>query len=90
MTYALVAALAVIVAVFTMQNTTVVSVRFLVWEQPVPLAGVILLSLGVGIVLVGVPLWVQRWHLRARLRAVERRMAASPAPTAVRPGEPDA
>lgn len=89
MTYVLVAALAVAVAVFAMQNTATVSVRFLVWEiERLPLAAVILFSFGVGIVLVGVPLWLQRWQLRGRLRTLEQRIAAPPTPA--RPGEPDA
>lgn len=89
MTYVLVAALAVAVAVFAMQNTTTVSVHFLFWEiERLPLAAVILFSFGVGVVLVGIPLWLQRWHLRGRLRTLERRIAAPPAPA--RPGEPDA
>ena len=92
MTYVLVAALAVAVAVFAMQNTATVSVHFLFWEiERLPLAAVILFSFGVGVVLVGVPLWLQRWQLRralARLRTLEQRIAAPPAPA--RPGEPDA
>src|SRR5262249_37417034 len=80
-TYVLVAALAIAVAVFAMQNTATVSVHFLVWEiDRLPLAAVILFSLGIGIVLVGVPLWVQRWQLRSQVRALERRMAGPPPP----------
>ena len=89
MTYVLVAILAVVVAVFAMQNTASVSIRFLMWEiGGVPLAAVILFSLGVGIVLVGVPLWVQRWQLRARVRNLERRITTTG--TAPARGEPDA
>jgi uncharacterized integral membrane protein len=88
MMYMVVAALAVAVAVFVMQNTATVSVRFLVWEiERLSLAAVILFSLGVGVVLVGVPLWWQRWQLRGRVRALERQVAAAALPP--EPGAPD-
>jgi uncharacterized integral membrane protein len=75
-TYLLVAMLAVAVAVFTMQNTEPVTVTLLVWRfASIPLASVVLVALGTGIVLVGVPLWLQRWRLRSKLRALESRPA---------------
>jgi uncharacterized integral membrane protein len=68
MGYIVVAVLAVGVAVFAMQNTDHVVVKFLFWEiANVPVAAVVLASLGVGILLVGVPLWFQVWRLRHRL-----------------------
>ena len=72
MLYVIVAILAVAIAVFTMQNTEQVTVSLLVWKIPqVPLALVVLFSVGLGIVLVGVPLWFERWRLRNRLRTIE-------------------
>ncbi len=66
--YLIVAIVAVAVAVFTLQNTQPVTVTLLVWQTAeVPLAAVVLFALGAGIVLAGVPLWVQRWWLRSRL-----------------------
>jgi uncharacterized integral membrane protein len=71
--YIVVAIVAVAVAVFTMQNTTSVTVRFLVWQiDEVPLAAVILGALVTGGVIVGVPLGLARWRLKSRLRALER------------------
>jgi len=76
MLYAIVAimavAVAVAVAVFTLQNTRAVTVTLLVWRiSEVPLAALILLALSAGMVLVGVPLWIQRWRLRRQLRVQE-------------------
>ena len=78
MAYILVAIIAVAVAVFTLQNTERVTVTLLVWRIPeVPLAAVVLFAAGAGIVAVGVPLWLQRWRLRSRLRALESRALES-------------
>ena len=75
--YALVAILASAITVFALQNSVPTSISFLVWRaDAVPLAGVILASVAAGIVLVGVPLWVDRWRLRARARALEARVTA--------------
>ena len=83
MTSFVVAVIAVVVAVFTMQNTDPVTVKFLVWQiERVPLAAVVLFSLGLGIVAVGVPMSVQRWRLRSRLRG----MAPPPPPPGSSPG----
>lgn len=69
MGYLVVAVVAVAVAVFAMQNTTSVNVRFLVWElEQVPLAGVVLASLAAGVVIIGVPMWFRLWRLRGQLR----------------------
>jgi uncharacterized integral membrane protein len=66
-----VAIIAVMVAVFTMQNTEPVTVTLLIWQiERVPLAAVVLFSLGAGIIIVGVPLWFQRWRLQSRLRSM--------------------
>ncbi len=74
MAYLIVTIVAVLMAVFTIQNTEPVTVTLLVWRiTPVPLAAVVLVSLAAGTVLVGVPLWIQRWRLRSRLRSLEAR-----------------
>ncbi len=55
--------------------------RFLVWSlAAIPLVTVILVSVASGIVLVGVPLWFERWRLRARVRSLESRLGAAEAP----------
>jgi uncharacterized integral membrane protein len=70
--YLVVAVIAVAVAVFTLQNTEAVTVTLLVWRvTEVPLAAVVLFAFALGAVLAGVPLWIQRWRLRSRLRAQE-------------------
>lgn len=69
MGYLIVTIVAVAVAVFTMQNTTRVAVRFAIWEAPdVPLAAVVLASLGVGILIAAVPLWFRLLAARSRVR----------------------
>jgi uncharacterized integral membrane protein len=78
MAYVVVAVVAVAVAVFTMQNTASVTVRFLIWQiEEVPLAAVILSALVTGGVIVGVPLGLGRWRLRRQLR--DRRRDLPPA-----------
>lgn len=70
MTYLIVAVVAVVVAIFAMQNTTAVTVKFLVWRlSDVPVSALVLVSLGLGIIVAGVPLWFQLWRARNRLRA---------------------
>lgn len=76
--YVFVAVLASAITVFALQNSAPASIRFLIWGlREVPLAGVILVSVAAGIVLAGVPLWVERWRLRARVRSLETRLAAA-------------
>jgi uncharacterized integral membrane protein len=84
--YVVVALVAAAVAIFALQNGDPTPVRFLVWTiAGLPLAGLILLSLAGGLVIAGVPLLIQRWQLRGRLRAAERRLAELQ-DTAVPPG----
>ncbi len=72
--YLIVAIVAVAVTVFTLQNTAAVTVRLFLWRvADAPLAAVVLFSFAAGIVLAGVPLWVQGWRLRSRLRSLESR-----------------
>ena len=74
--YVVVAIVAAGVAVFALQNGEPTRVRFIAWTvEGFPLAGLILISLASGLVVAGVPLMIQRWRLRARLRAAERRVA---------------
>src|SRR3972149_5125964 len=62
-------------------------IRVLVWQLAgVSLAAVILLSAAAGIVLVGVPLWIDRWRLRTRLRALEAKVVAGAATARAAPG----
>lgn len=74
--YLVVALIASAITVFALQNTETVSVRFLFWALDLPLAGVILGSVAAGVVLVGLPLWIDRWRLTSRARVLERRLAA--------------
>jgi phosphoglycerate-specific signal transduction histidine kinase len=49
-----------------------VAMRFLTWTLPATsIAALVLAALAAGIVVAGVPLWVQRWRLRARVRTLE-------------------
>ncbi len=70
MGYIIVAIVAVAVAVFAMQNTSWVVVKFLIWEiADVPVAAVVLVSFGLGILAVGIPASFKLWRLRRRLRS---------------------
>jgi type II secretory pathway pseudopilin PulG len=47
-------------------------VKFLAWTVPeVSAAAVILIALVSGLLIAAIPLWLQRWRLRVRLRALE-------------------
>ncbi|MBM4440395.1 MAG: DUF1049 domain-containing protein [Candidatus Rokubacteria bacterium] len=73
--YAVVATVAAAIVVFAFQNGTPVAVRFVAWSLPsISVAGVTLVALGAGVLITGVPLWIQRRRLRARLRATEARV----------------
>jgi uncharacterized integral membrane protein len=70
--YVIVAIVAAAVVVFAFQNGTPVSVRFFVWTVPsISVAGLTLVALAAGLVVTGVPLWIQRWRLRHRVRGLE-------------------
>ena len=76
--YIVVATIAASITLFALQNNAPTSVRFLFWRlDAVPLATIMLVSVGLGVVLVGVPLLVERWRLRSRLRALESRLSAA-------------
>jgi uncharacterized integral membrane protein len=73
--YLVVAVLAAAIAVFALQNGTPTDVRFLWWSvHALPVSALILVSLGVGLVVAGVPLLLQRWRLRSRVRSLEARV----------------
>ncbi len=88
--YVFVAVIAVAITLFALQNSGPASVRFLFWSlEGVPLASVILVSVASGVVLVGVPLWVDRWRLRKRARGLEARVAMVEAMLAERERTPE-
>jgi uncharacterized integral membrane protein len=73
--YLVVALIATAVTVFAIQNSAPTAVEFLVWKREgMPVSALILVSFGAGLVLAGVPLAIQRWRLRARVRALETRV----------------
>jgi len=79
--YAVVAILAIVVTTFALQNTEPVNVRFLVWSRDtVPLAGVVLASVAVGLLIAGVPLLITRLRHRSRVRSLEARLAQAEVP----------
>ena len=74
--YLIVAVLAAAVAVFALQNSGPTSVRFLMWTvESVPVAGVALASLAVGLVVAALPLWMRVWRWHSRARSAEARAA---------------
>ena len=84
--YIVVAVIAAAITLFALQNNAPTAIRFLIWQlDAVPLAGIMLVSVALGVVLVGVPLLVERWRLRSRLRALESRLSAA----GTVPGEQD-
>lgn len=82
--YLFIAMLASAVSIFALQNSVATSIRFLVWSVEVPLAGVIFVSAAAGIILVAVPLLIDRWRLRSRARVAETRLARTEALTVER------
>lgn len=74
----LVAALAAaVVAVFALQNGAPTTVRFLTWTvEAVPLAGVVLVALAVGLLIAGGPLALLVWRWRSRARGLQARVAS--------------
>ena len=73
--YLVVALLATAVTIFAIQNSAPTAVEFLLWKREgMPVSALILISLAAGLVLAGVPLAIQKWRLRARLRTLETRV----------------
>jgi uncharacterized integral membrane protein len=80
--YPLVALVAVAIVIFTLQNTQAVTITLLAWRfGEVPLAAVALGAFGMGVLVAGVPLGIQRWRLRSRLRACQSHPAPPADPT---------
>jgi uncharacterized integral membrane protein len=76
-----VAVFASALTLFALQNATATRLTFLFWTvEGMSLAAVILLSAAGGIVLVGVPLWLDRWRLRGQVRALAAQLAALAGP----------
>lgn len=76
-----IAALAIAVAVFALQNADRVTISFLAWKiEGAPLAAVILVSGAVGALLVSLVGSLQRWKLRSQIRQLESRLKASEPP----------
>ena len=73
--YLLIAAVAIAIAIFALQNPDQVSIRFLGWQiERAPLAAVILISGAVGAIIVSLIGFVQRWKLHSRIRQLETRV----------------
>jgi uncharacterized integral membrane protein len=73
--YVLVAAAAIAVAIFALQNPDQVTIRFLAWQiERAPLAAVILVSGAAGAIIVSLIGFVQRWQLRSKIRQLETRV----------------
>jgi len=73
--YVVVAILSAAVAVFALQNNQTMSLRFIGWSlDSVPLAGAILTALAAGLILAAVPLSIEIWRLRSRVRALDAKV----------------
>jgi uncharacterized integral membrane protein len=73
--YVLIAAAAIAVAIFALQNPDQVTIRFLAWQiERAPLAAVILVSGAAGAIIVSLIGFVQRWRLRSKIRQLETRV----------------
>lgn len=73
--YMIVAVLAASVAVFALQNTDQTTVKFALWKLGgVPIAGLVLGSLGAGLLIAGLPLWIRLSVWRSRARSLDTRV----------------
>lgn len=89
-TYALVAVIAVVVAIFAVQNSARTTVRLLLWSiEGIPVAALVLLSLAIGILAAGAPLWIDRWRLRSEVRRLAARLKTPESALSPRPGPPE-
>ena len=74
--YLVVALLAAAIATFALQNSEAVTIHFLFWSfRPLPIAGVTLAALAVGLIVAGLPLALARRRWRLRSRGLEARVA---------------
>jgi uncharacterized integral membrane protein len=79
--YLVVAVLAVTITIFALQNTAQIAIRFALWRlDGVPIAGLVLGSLGAGLLLAGLPLWIKMGIWRSRARSLQTRLGALDAP----------
>jgi uncharacterized integral membrane protein len=75
--YLVVAALAVLITVFVLQNTAETTVRLAIWRlDGVPIAGLVLGSLGAGLLIAAIPLWIKLGIWRSRARSLQTRLGA--------------
>lgn len=89
-TYALVAVIAVAVAIFAVQNSARTNVRLLLWSiEGIPVAALVLLSLAIGILAVGAPLWIDRWRLRSEVRRLAARLKTPESALSPQPEPPE-
>jgi uncharacterized integral membrane protein len=73
--YFVVAVLAVAITVFALQNTAQTAIRFAFWRlDGVPIAGLVLGSLGAGLLIAGLPLWIKVGIWRSRARSLQTRL----------------
>ena len=73
--YVVVALVAAAVTIFAFQNSTPTTVDFLVWKRDgTPVWALILVSFAAGMLLAGLPLAIQKWRLRSRMRTLETRV----------------
>ena len=73
--YLIVAALAASVAIFALQNTDQMTVRFALWRlDGVPIASLVLGSLGAGLLIAGLPFWIKLSVWRSRARSLQTRV----------------
>jgi uncharacterized integral membrane protein len=73
--YVVVALVAAAVTIFAFQNSTPTTVDFLVWKRDgTPVWALILASFAAGLLLAGLPLAIQKWRLRSRMRTLETRV----------------
>ncbi|WP_304458004.1 LapA family protein [Alicyclobacillus sendaiensis] len=66
---------AVLIVIFTLENSTDVSVNFVFTKARVNLVLVILLSVLLGMILMAILWSIHAWRLRGEIRARERKMA---------------
>jgi uncharacterized integral membrane protein len=72
--YLVVAVTAVLVTIFALQNTDPATVRLLIWRlETVPVAVLVLVALGAGLLIAGLPLAIKLGVWRSRARSFESR-----------------
>ena len=67
--------LAILTALFAIQNATVITVSYLVWRFEASLALVLILTLGVGILIGYLATLPSSWKKSSQLRRTQRRQA---------------